>query len=99
METITPFSNLSWVLFFRGIACGLVGGLIVVILSFLAAGKHPALVRTSPRYLLYFAAATEIGIALVVTLVFVGLYFLHVHASNLSIEQYNRARQQQQLNQ
>jgi hypothetical protein len=89
MEALTPSGNLVWVLFLRGIACGLVGGLVVVILSFLAAGKHPALVRTSPRYLLSFAVGTEIGIALVVTLVFLGLYFLHIHASNLAIDKFN----------
>jgi hypothetical protein len=89
MEAITPVVNLSW-LFFRGIAWGLVGGLVVVVLSFLVHGEHSALVRTSPRRLLYFAAGTEIGIALVVILVFVGLYFLHVHASNLAIDQFNR---------
>ena len=79
MEALTPSGNLYWALFLRGIACGLGGGLVVVILGFLAAGGKGPLVRVHPRGLLYFAAGTEIGIALVVTLAFCGLYFWRLH--------------------
>ena len=79
MEALTPSGNLFWALFLRGITCGLVGGLVVVILGFLAAGQKGSIIRVHPRGLLYFAAGTEIGIALVVTLVFFSLYFWRLH--------------------
>ena len=70
-----PFSDGVWVVFFRGILFGFVGGIVLIIL-FLSIGRYGALSVAKPIGVVYFVAGLEIGIALIGAIVFFGLNVL-----------------------
>ena len=71
-----PLSDGVWVVFFRGMVFGFLGGIVLIAL-FLWSGKYGALAGIKPIGFVYFEAGLEIGIALVGAIVFSGLRAWH----------------------
>jgi len=72
-----PLSDGVWVVFFRGIVIGFLGGFVLILLFWWTAGKYRGLTVASPIGFVYFLAGLEIGIALIGGIVFLGLNNLH----------------------
>lgn len=69
-----PLSDGVWVVFFRGIVIGFLGGLVLILLFFWSGGRYRGLTVASPIGFVYFLAGLEIGIALIGAIVFLGLH-------------------------
>jgi hypothetical protein len=65
-----------WIVFFRGIIFGFLGGIVLIVL-FLGSGKYGSLTQIRPIGILYFLAGLEIGIALIGAMTFFGLQAYH----------------------
>ena len=68
-----PLSDGVWVVFFRGMVFGFIGGLVPILLFLWSSGKYGALVVARPIGFVYFLAGLEVGIALIGAIVFLGL--------------------------
>ena len=68
-----PLSDGVWVVFFRGMVFGFIGGLVLILLFLWGSGKYGALVAARPIGFVYFLAGLEVGIALIGAIVFLGL--------------------------
>ena len=75
-----PLSDSVWTMFFRGMAFGVLGGLVLILLFCWSSEKYGALVVGKPICLLYFLAGVEIGIAVIGMVVFAGLQGMRMHA-------------------
>jgi len=71
-----PLSDMVWGVFFRGVVFGFIGGIVLILLFFWTSGKYAQLAWARPLGLVYFLAGVEIGIALIGTIVFLGLHAL-----------------------
>ena len=67
-----PLSDGVWAVFFRGIAFGVFGGFVLILVFFWSSGKYGPLVAARPIGFVYFLAGLEIGIALIGAIVFLG---------------------------
>jgi hypothetical protein len=72
-----PLSDGLWTVFLRGMVFGSVGGIVLILLFFWTGGKYAQLAWARPLGLVYFLAGVEIGIALIGTIVFLGINALH----------------------
>jgi hypothetical protein len=72
-----PLSDGVWVVFFRGMVFGFIGGLVLILLFLWGNGKYGALAAARPIGFVYFLAGLEVGIALIGAIVFLGLNALH----------------------
>lgn len=70
---LPPLSDGVWAVFFRGMALGFLGGFVLILLFLWGSGKYGALVVVRPIGFVYFLAGLEIGMALIGTIVFLGL--------------------------
>ena len=70
---LPPLSDGVWAVFFRGMVFGFLGGFVLILLFLWGSGKYGALVALRPIGFVYFLAGLEIGIALIGTIVFLGL--------------------------
>jgi hypothetical protein len=68
-----PLSDGVWVMFFRGVVFGFIGGLVLILLFLWSSGKYGALAAARPIGFVYFLAGLEVGIAFIGTIVFLGL--------------------------
>lgn len=72
-----PLGDGVWVVFFRGMVFGFIGGLVLILLFLWSSGKYGALAAARPISFVYFLAGLEVGIALIGAIVFLGLTALH----------------------
>ena len=72
-----PLSDAVWGMFFRGIVFGFLAGLVLILLFFWTSGRYAHLAWARPLGLVYFLAGVEIGIAIIGTIVFLGINALH----------------------
>jgi hypothetical protein len=73
MKMLFPLSDGVWVVFFRGMVFGFIGGLVLILLFLWSSGKYGALVAARPIGFVYFLAGLEVGIALIGAIVLLGL--------------------------
>jgi len=83
-----PLHDMVWAVFFRGVIYGLLAAPILIVLLFSPLGSFgkrgiPQLVFARPIGLVYFLAGAEVGIAIIGTLLFVGLYAWQIHVQRL----------------
>jgi hypothetical protein len=71
---LPPLSDGVWVVFFRGMVFGFLGGFLLILLFLWGSGKYGALVVARPNGFVYFVAGLEIGFALIGAIVFLGLH-------------------------